>query len=131
MQSHPAKKKGGGALFILGDSPLTRYQFCAILITCLIILGFDTTYYKSHSCRIGAATTLALRGVSARSFKQQDHGAPGCSSLLFIKCAGVSFGFNSFICLYLLLPQANSHHGFLMQVSVRWHLQLSLEQQFV
>uniref|UniRef100_A0A8W8LZR6 Tyr recombinase domain-containing protein n=1 Tax=Magallana gigas TaxID=29159 RepID=A0A8W8LZR6_MAGGI len=42
--------------------PLTRYQFSAVLAKVLAKLSIDSKNFKSHSFRIGAATTLALQG---------------------------------------------------------------------
>lgn len=54
-----------GPLFCHFDGkPLSGYQFSAVLKKSLCILGFDTTNYKSHSFRIGMATTLSLEGFS-------------------------------------------------------------------
>ncbi|XP_069139157.1 integrase/recombinase xerD homolog [Argopecten irradians] len=54
-----------GLLFIhKNNSPLTRYQFSAILRKAIIYLGIPHQNFKSHSFRIGAATTLSMKGIS-------------------------------------------------------------------
>jgi site-specific recombinase XerD len=44
---------------------MTRYQFSSILSRSLNLAGIDSRHFKSHSFRIGAATTLAQQGLSA------------------------------------------------------------------
>lgn len=54
-----------GPLFChFSGQPLTRYQFSAMLTKTLHTLGIYSTEYKSHSFRIGAATTLAHQGYN-------------------------------------------------------------------
>ena len=61
LQVRPQKP---GALLIHFDgSPLTRYQFQAVLKRAARYLGWNTSGYSSHSFRIGAATTAALGGM--------------------------------------------------------------------
>lgn len=58
------------ALFChFNGSTLTRYQFSAVLKKTLQVLGFDYSRYKSHSFRIGAASTAAEIGWSADIIK--------------------------------------------------------------
>ena len=45
-------------------SPLTRYQFGAVLTRTIATLNMATSDYKTHSFRIGAATWLAQQGTS-------------------------------------------------------------------
>ena len=53
-----------GYLFVHADgTPLTRYQFGAVLSKALRAAGIDAAGFKSHSFRIGAATWLAQKGV--------------------------------------------------------------------
>lgn len=60
-----------GPLFChLNGSPLTRYQFTAILKRCLCRLKLDFGCYTSHSFRIGAATAAAMAGWSVDAVKQ-------------------------------------------------------------
>lgn len=60
-----------GHLFCHVDgSPLTRYQFSAVLTKTLHALHMDTTHYKTHSFRIGAATWLAKQGTSHDTIKK-------------------------------------------------------------
>lgn len=64
------RPKTTGLLFIhFGGLPLTRYQFTKVLHKCLSILGIDSTTYKSHSFRIGAATAAAINGASDSAIK--------------------------------------------------------------
>ena len=43
--------------------PLTRYQFGAILSKAISHIGLSSKVYRSHSFRIGRATSLAISGV--------------------------------------------------------------------
>ena len=43
--------------------PLTRYQFGAILSKAISHIGLSSKFFKSHSFRIGQATSLAISGV--------------------------------------------------------------------
>ena len=53
-----------GQLFMHFDNtPLTRFQFSAVLKKSLSFLGIPNARYGSHSFRIGAATSAAMRGV--------------------------------------------------------------------
>lgn len=54
-----------GNLFChFGGQPLTRFQFTSVLSKVLKTIGIDSTKYKSHSFRIGAATNAAKLGLS-------------------------------------------------------------------
>lgn len=54
-----------GPLFChYGGQPLTRYQFSTVLQKSLRFLGIDSSRFRSHSFRIGAATTAAMAGHS-------------------------------------------------------------------
>ena len=54
-----------GPLFCLPDmSPITTSMFNTELKRCLIFCGLDTTRYKSHSFRIGAACYASEQGFS-------------------------------------------------------------------
>ncbi|XP_055996171.1 uncharacterized protein LOC130054184 isoform X1 [Ostrea edulis] len=54
-----------GKLFChFSGQPLTRYQFTAVLNKVLSIIGLEGKKYKSHSFRIGAATSAAMFGMS-------------------------------------------------------------------
>lgn len=53
-----------GPLFChFSGTTITRYQFSAILKRTLKICNIDDTNFKSHSFRIGAATSLARQGT--------------------------------------------------------------------
>lgn len=57
--------KINGPLFCYKDGqPITRKNFCLILRAALDFSKFDTSKYKPHSFRIGAATTAHLLGYS-------------------------------------------------------------------
>ena len=59
-----------GPLFCHANGfPLTRYQFGAVLSKSLSYLGLPLSCYKSHSFRIGRATTLAMAGVPTEQIK--------------------------------------------------------------
>ena len=59
------------ALFIHWDgSPLTRYQFQAILTQAAKFCNLNCSEYKTHSFRIGAASSCAIAGVSVERIKQ-------------------------------------------------------------
>jgi integrase len=60
LQVRPLKP---GPLFChFAGHPITRYQFNTILTRSLRLAGIDSRHFKSHSFRIGAATTLAHQG---------------------------------------------------------------------
>ena len=62
--------RGPGPLFQHFDrSPLTRFQFKAILKKAVTFTGLDSAHYKTHSFRIGGATSCALSGVSEDQIK--------------------------------------------------------------
>lgn len=62
-----------GPFFCHADgTPLTRYQFGAVLRKVLAFTGLKAAEYGTHSFRIGAATSAAIRGVSEE--KIQDMG---------------------------------------------------------
>ena len=59
-----------GPLFChYGGKPLTRYQFSAVLDKAIVAIGLDKRFYKSHSFRIGAATTAYQKGFSDEDIK--------------------------------------------------------------
>ncbi|KAJ8317540.1 hypothetical protein KUTeg_005444 [Tegillarca granosa] len=47
----------------LSGLPVTKYQFVSVLRKCLNFANIDTKCYKSHSFRIGAASTCAMLGM--------------------------------------------------------------------
>ena len=51
-------------------TPLSRYQFGAVLTKVIKTTQFNSTGFKTHSFRIGAATWLAQKGVSYEVIKQ-------------------------------------------------------------
>ena len=60
-----------GPLFIHMDrTPLSRYQFQSVLRKALIACGLPVSQFKTHSFRIGAATTAALCGVHPDEIKR-------------------------------------------------------------
>ncbi|XP_052788854.1 uncharacterized protein LOC128223621 [Mya arenaria] len=65
------RPKVAGPLFCHFDgSPVTRYQFTSVLKKALRDAGLDYTRFSSHSFRIGAATTAALKGISAEQIQR-------------------------------------------------------------
>ncbi|KAK3095954.1 hypothetical protein FSP39_021284 [Pinctada imbricata] len=62
-----------GPLFCHFDgTPLTRYQFSTITSRAISGLGLNASRYKTHSFRIGAATTAACNGVSSDVIQAAD-----------------------------------------------------------
>jgi hypothetical protein len=54
-----------GLLFChLNKMPVTRTLFVSILHSALRYLGYESSIYNSHSCRIGYATHLAIKSFS-------------------------------------------------------------------
>ena len=51
-------------------SPLTRYQFSAVLFKAIHAAGLPVSRFRTHSFRIGCATTLASQGVSIEVIKK-------------------------------------------------------------
>ena len=65
------RSKQPGQLFIhFSGAPMTRYQFSSVLKKSLLALGVDSTKYKSHSFRIGAATSASNKGISENGVKE-------------------------------------------------------------
>ena len=59
-----------GPLFIHFDgTPLSRYQFSAVLQKTIKLLGMQASHFKSHSFRIGAASTMAQLGFPPEEIK--------------------------------------------------------------
>lgn len=54
--------------------PLTRYQFIAVLAKVLTKSSINVKNFKSHSFRVGAATTLALQVETTMSSTRQVDG---------------------------------------------------------
>lgn len=48
----------------MNGTPLTAYQFSAVLGKAIRFLGIPSVQFKSHSFRIGACTTACMNGVS-------------------------------------------------------------------
>ena len=53
-----------GPLFMFNNAPVTRSFYTQTLAKCLKFCGFDPSKYKSHSFRIGSATTAIQKGTS-------------------------------------------------------------------
>ena len=49
--------------------PLTRYQFSAVLKKAINLLDYGIYNFKSHSFRIGMATSLSMEGYSDEQIK--------------------------------------------------------------
>lgn len=59
-----SRTPGVGPLFIhMNGSPVTRYQFSAVLKKCIDRAGFSSSHFRTHSFRIGRATHLASLGL--------------------------------------------------------------------
>lgn len=60
----------GGYLLCHEDrSPLTRYQFCAVLKMAISQIGLNSAHYNSHSFRVGSATTAYGNSVTEDNLK--------------------------------------------------------------
>lgn len=59
----------GQLLCHIDGSPLTYYQFNQVLKRALSFLKIDTSTFKSHSFRIGAATHMYLQGIPENDIK--------------------------------------------------------------
>lgn len=60
-----------GFLFCHADkSPLTQSQFSGVLSKAICYLGLPGGIYKSHSFRIGRATSLALQGMPSEAIQK-------------------------------------------------------------
>ena len=53
-------------------SPLTRFQFSSMLTKSLKYAGIESSKYKAHSFRIGAATALSMAGYPIDEIKNLD-----------------------------------------------------------
>lgn len=85
-----------GPLFChFSGTTITRYQFSAILKRSLKICNIDDSNFKSHSFRIGAATSLARQGT------EKPHNSNGRS--LEVKCCQFLYSLRLIVkfCLYL------------------------------
>ena len=51
-------------------SPVTRYQFSAVLNKALKFIGVDTSFIRTHSFRIGAASSQFDKGISPEEIKK-------------------------------------------------------------
>ncbi|XP_066446920.1 uncharacterized protein [Eleutherodactylus coqui] len=62
---------GDGPLLVhAAGAPLTRYQFTAVMRSCLKSLGFAPNDFGSHSFRIGAATSAFVCGLRSEEVKR-------------------------------------------------------------
>jgi hypothetical protein len=61
---------------------LCSYQYTAVLKKTLALLGHDTANYKSHSFRIGMATTLTLEGFTDDQIKAMGRWKSGCLDVI-------------------------------------------------
>lgn len=65
------RQSSDGPLFKhFSGQALTRYQFSAVLKKALALIGIHYSRYKSHSFRIGAATSAAEKGVSVEEIQR-------------------------------------------------------------
>ena len=65
-----APNRGGPFFQHLNKSPVTYQVFSSYLKSVITFLGLDSTRYKSHSFRIGAATHAAAKGFSEEAIKR-------------------------------------------------------------
>jgi hypothetical protein len=73
-----ARPESSGPLFCHFDSsPLTRYQFSAILAKAIKLLKLPGKY-KAHSFRIGASTELAIRGFPSDVIQKSGRWQSNC-----------------------------------------------------
>ena len=72
LAEYSRKRPGTTGPFLIHNcgSPLTRYQFHAVLKKAASFLGWPIDKFASHSFRIGATTTAILNGASERQIKQ-------------------------------------------------------------
>ena len=56
----------------------TNIQYTAVLKKTLALLGHDTANYKSHSFRVGMATTLTLEGFTDDQIKAMGRWKSDC-----------------------------------------------------
>ena len=60
-----------GPIFIdANDKPINRKGYCKMIKECVASLGLNPSFYNTHSLRIGRATDLAIKGVSADTIKE-------------------------------------------------------------
>ena len=59
-----------GPLFLRDSSPVSNYYFTTQLKRCLEVAGMDSSKFKTHSFRIGAATSSILRGATHEQVRQ-------------------------------------------------------------
>ena len=64
---HRRSQRSGALLTHWDGTPLSKYQFDAVLKNAIKSLGWPTHGYSSHSFRIGAATTAAFNGLPTQS----------------------------------------------------------------
>ena len=68
--------KGGPLFCHLDGEPMTKYQFRYMLRKCLIFLNIDSNNIKSHSFRIGAATTASQLNIPDEMIMQMGRWSP-------------------------------------------------------
>ncbi|XP_071099006.1 integrase/recombinase xerD homolog, partial [Haliotis cracherodii] len=74
-----ARPSGPQHAFVHFDhSPVTRYQFQALLKKALAHSNINTACYSSHSFRIGAATSAAMNGVPEHLIQQYGRWKSDC-----------------------------------------------------
>ena len=68
LKMHPKIK---GPLFIhLSHRGVNRFQLCSILKFAIRFAGYNPVQYNTHSCKIGAATTVVMLGKTDDQIKQ-------------------------------------------------------------
>ena len=72
----------GGPFFCHVDgSPVTRYQFSAVLNKSLRLTKFDLGHFKTHSFRIGRASDLAAQGIPSNAIMKMGRWQSACYKL--------------------------------------------------
>ncbi|XP_061196930.1 uncharacterized protein LOC133205188 isoform X2 [Saccostrea echinata] len=69
MTHRPSQTQTSQFLCHMDGSPMTYYQFNQVLKKVLSFLKLDTSTFKSHSFRIGAATSLYMQGTPEQEIK--------------------------------------------------------------
>lgn len=72
MNQYTTHRPLGQAQFFCHSNrtPMTRSQFSGVLKKAIKRIGLPNSQYQTHSFRIGRATNLAMRGVSAENIKK-------------------------------------------------------------
>ncbi len=66
----PATTKDMGLYIHIDGTPVSRFQFTAVLKKAMAFLDLPVALYKSHSFRIGAATHATINGIPPSVIQQ-------------------------------------------------------------